>query len=114
MPVYEHLCDACQHEWEDEYSIKIDPPSTCPECKVTGQVKRLISLCAPGRVELGRHEMKEKIKEDVRKLKSDANKNENLLANLVGEDKYQNNKVLEKKVAEVRPKIKTSRKKSVR
>ena len=33
MPRYEHTCRACDLEWAEMYSIKDDPPDTCPECK---------------------------------------------------------------------------------
>lgn len=29
---YEHHCNGCGIDWAEEYSIKEDPPSTCPEC----------------------------------------------------------------------------------
>lgn len=113
MPIYTHQCFNldCEFEWEDIFSLSDPVPEVCPECG-EGKVQRVMSLCAPGKVELGRHEMKAKIKEDARQLCRDASKSENLLANLVGEDKFQANKVLEKKVSANRPKIKSSRKKS--
>jgi hypothetical protein len=93
MPTYEHLCQSCNYEWEDEYSIKADPPTTCPQCKSEGQVKRLISGgSGKGRVELTGHEYKEKVMSDAKALKREAYRNENVMANLVGESKYHRNK----------------------
>lgn len=88
MPDYEHECTACQHQWEDTYSIKVDPPKICPKC---GQetAKRLISLNGRGVVELNGEELKAKCKEEVRALKNDAAKSEKVYSNLLGEDKYQ-------------------------
>ena len=88
--VYEHLCEACNHEWEDIYKLKDPVPDTCPSCNTKGQVKRLISWSA-GRVELSGHEYQQHIKEEAQKLKREASQNENVMANLVGEDKYNKN-----------------------
>lgn len=111
MPTYEHLCNNCQHEWEDVYSMKQDPPTQCPSCKVEGKVQRLISGgSGRGIVELTGHELKDKMKAEGQELKKAAMKDERILANLVGEAKYQTNTVnLERAMAE-RPKIRTKRK----
>ena len=42
MPVYEYSCVVCSNEWDVEQSIKDDPITTCPRCKVAS-AKRLIS-----------------------------------------------------------------------
>jgi len=89
MPTYEHRCDTCKHEWEDEYSIKADPPKICPECKAE-TVVRLISLGGKGVVELGGNELVEKLKSDAKALQREAKKDEKVYANLLGEDRYQN------------------------
>ncbi len=87
MAIYDHVCEACNHEWEDEYSIKEDPPKECPKCgKET--VKRLISLCGKGVVELYGQDLVDKCKADAKQMKKDSYKNENLRASLIGEDKY--------------------------
>lgn len=101
MPTYCHICNECQHEWEDFYGINTDPPTVCPECKTEGKVERLISGGAGrGIIRLYGKELEAKIKSDANKLKRDAGKNEKLLANLVGEDKYQGNEVLRQKLKE--------------
>jgi len=90
MPTYDHQCqnEECKHEWEDSYSIKVDPPKVCPKC---GQetAKRLISCVSKGVVELYGQDYVDKIKSDAQQLKRDAAKSENLYANLLGPDKYQ-------------------------
>lgn len=88
MPTYEHRCDTCKHEWEDSYSIKADPPKTCPECKAE-TVTRLISGTAKGVVELYGQDLIDKVKADAKKVKAEAAKDEKVYANLLGEDKYQ-------------------------
>jgi putative FmdB family regulatory protein len=88
MPTYEHKCNTCQHEWEDSYSIKVDPPKECPSCKAE-TVVRLISLGAKGVVELQGQELIDKLKGDAQKLKGEAASNEKVYANLLGEQKYQ-------------------------
>ena len=42
MPIYEYLCEKCQHEFEREQRIKDAPVKTCPKCR-SRRVKRLIS-----------------------------------------------------------------------
>ena len=43
MPIYEYLCEKCEHEFEREQRITADPIKTCPKCK-SRRVKKLISL----------------------------------------------------------------------
>lgn len=90
MPTYEHACsnESCKHEWEDNYSIKAEPPKTCPKCGLE-TAKRLISLGGKGVVELYGQDLVDKLKSDAQQLKKDANKSENVYANLLGPDKYQ-------------------------
>jgi putative FmdB family regulatory protein len=88
MPTYEHRCDTCEHEWEAEYSIKADPPKNCPKCEAE-TVTRLISGTAKGVVELYGQELVDKIKDDAKKEKARAAKDEKVYANLLGEDRYQ-------------------------
>jgi putative FmdB family regulatory protein len=89
MPCYEHSCknSDCNHEWEDEYSIKDDPPEYCPKC---GQktAQRLISLGGKGIVELTGRDLVDKIKADAQTLKRDAAKDAKIYSNLMGENKY--------------------------
>ncbi len=87
MPTYEHMCQSCSHEWEDEYSIKVDPPKFCPKCSAES-VKRLISLGGKGVVELNGHELVEKLKGDAQQIKRDASKSDKMYANLLGESRY--------------------------
>jgi len=96
MPTYEHLCKACNKEFEDSYSIKADPPNICPLCNTKGKVTRLISSCA-GRVELGHQEFKAKVKEDRANLRREIRKNENLRANIIGETAYHQMKLRDEK-----------------
>lgn len=88
MPTYEHICNACQHEWEDEYSIKVDPPKNCPSCNAEA-VQRLVSGGnGRGVVELGGNELVEKVKADAQALKKDAAASEKVYANMLGEQRY--------------------------
>jgi len=92
MPTYEHKCinETCKYEWEDEYSIKQPPPTTCPKCNQE-TAKRLISGgSGKGTVELYGDDLVNKVKEDTKKLKAEASRSEKVYANLLGEDKYQN------------------------
>jgi len=89
MPTYEHQCTnvECLNEWEADYSIKVDPPTTCPKCNQE-TAKRVIALSGKGVVELSGHELVAKTKEDIVKLKQEMKSNTNLYANMLGEDKY--------------------------
>jgi putative FmdB family regulatory protein len=104
MPTYEHICmnEECQYEWEDEYSIKDDPPQLCPKCG-KNTAKRLISGgSGKGKVELYGRELSEKLKDDTQKLKKELATNETLRANFYGETKYNSNiSHNEKKVREL-------------
>lgn len=114
MPTYEHICRNCQHEWEDIYSIRQDPPTVCPACNTEGQVQRLVSGGAgKGIVEVTGHELKAKLKAEGQELKKSAMKSETVLANLIGESKYQSNTVQMEKAMANRPKFQY-RKKSER
>lgn len=113
MPTYEHACGNCNKEFEDIYGMMAPVPTLCPLCGHDGKVVRLVSGgSGKGIVTLSGNEFKAKLKEDGRKLKQAALKDEKVLSNLIGETKYQDNTVkLEKQIANLdRPKIK--RKKS--
>jgi putative FmdB family regulatory protein len=109
MAIYDHLCSSCNQEFELEYSVKEDPPTKCPLCGHDGMVKRLISYAAPGKVEIYGHELKAKIKEDAKKMVADAGRNENMMANIIGESKYQSKISQYDRDSRGRPKIKTRR-----
>lgn len=89
MPSYEHICENvdCKHEWEDFYSIVAAPPKNCPKCNQE-TAKRLISGgSGKGVMVLSDEEFKASLKGDVEKIKQRAVKNENYMANLIGEDR---------------------------
>lgn len=88
MPTYEHRCNTCKHEWEDDYSIKVDPPKICPACQAENVV-RLISLGGKGVVELSGQELVAKLKSDAKTIQKTAAKDEKVYANLLGESRYQ-------------------------
>jgi putative FmdB family regulatory protein len=83
MPTYEHLCQECNHEWEDIYSIRDAVPEECPKCSCKGKVIRLISRPTV-RVELTGRELVQKLKAEGKALAKEAQKNETLAANLYG------------------------------
>jgi putative FmdB family regulatory protein len=41
MPTYDYICDSCSHEFEAYESIKAEPLTECPECKLP-QLRRKI------------------------------------------------------------------------
>lgn len=84
MPTYDHLCNACNHEWEESYSIKADVPTICPNCKTEGQVKRLISASGGVTVKLEGKELVNQLRKEGKDLARRARKDENLAANLYG------------------------------
>lgn len=84
MPTYDHICESCNQEFEDTYSITAPIPSVCPKCGVEGKVKRLISGSGSGKVELQGRELVEKLWKEGKDLARRARKDENLAANLYG------------------------------
>jgi putative FmdB family regulatory protein len=91
MPIYEFLCneDECKHEWEVHQSMSAPNPEECPKCHSKEKIKKLISLGSKGIVELYGNELVAKVKEDAKKLKQDAAKDEKLYSNLLGETRYE-------------------------
>ena len=86
MPVYEHLCENCGYFWEDLFKLN-DPIPPCEQCKSTN-VKRVMSLCAGRMDEPLNKETIAKLRADGKRLAKKAEKDENLRANIIGEDKY--------------------------
>jgi putative FmdB family regulatory protein len=88
VPCYEHQCEECGHVWEDLFSSHKSPvPEECPECKIKGKVKRLLSSTL-GTVELTPRERTIKAYKEGKAIAKQAKKDENVLANIVGEEKY--------------------------
>lgn len=100
MPYYDHICQACNQEFEEFYSITKDPPTICSLCGVEGQVKRLISDAVHGSVKLEGQDLKKHIVSEREKLKKEISNNENTRANIVGEKKYQEQVVASEKLKE--------------
>lgn len=90
MPTYEYECPI-HGIFEEMHSITIKLEH-CNKCKEEGkeqEIKRLISLNGKGVVELTGQDLVDKVKSDAKVLKQDMHKNENLYANLLGNDKYE-------------------------
>jgi len=87
MPSYDHRCTKCNEEWEESYKITDPVPTKCPKCGTDGSVKRLISICS-GKVELYGHELTQKLRADGKKLAKEARKDETLMANIIGEARF--------------------------
>ena len=43
MPIYEYVCDSCEHQFELLQRVGAPPPEACPECGAR-QVRKLISM----------------------------------------------------------------------
>lgn len=89
MPTYNHLCKSCNQEFELQYSIKENPPNTCPLCNNEGHIMRLISGATPGKVELQGNDLVQHIKTDAKRIEREASTSEKKYANLIGEARYQ-------------------------
>ncbi|HWZ22489.1 MAG TPA: zinc ribbon domain-containing protein [Cytophagaceae bacterium] len=89
MPTYEHIClnESCKNEWEDFYSIMADPPKVCPKCNQETAKRMVSGGSGKGVVELTGQELTDKMKQDVKDIKSRAGRDEKYLANLIGEDR---------------------------
>ncbi len=101
MPTFEFECEECEYQWEDIVFSHEPLPTICEHCKTEGKVKKIMSIPATGIVELTGHDLKTKIKSDAKKLTQGAAKNENTLANLVGENRYQGNLSMQKKIKDM-------------
>lgn len=92
MPTYEHACSnpECNHEWEDFYSIKAEPPKVCPKCNQETAQRIISGGSGRGIVELTGNDLADKIKSDAKQIQKGAAKDERKYANLLGEGRYQN------------------------
>lgn len=90
MPWYPMICHKCNVEFEDLFSAQAPVPTLCPnpECGADGYIQRLIPDVVYGRVPLTGQELKQQVKKDTAKLRSKVAKDENVKANMVGEEKY--------------------------
>jgi putative FmdB family regulatory protein len=84
MPTYCHICNACNTEFEDTYSIHAPVPNICPNCKVEGQVKRLISCNVSANIELSGRDLVNKLWKEGKDLARKARTDEKLARNLYG------------------------------
>ena len=64
MPFYEYMCMSCKDKFEELQGMSEEPLKICKKC--SGKLKRLISKAGIQVVKDAR-ELKEKIKEEVRK-----------------------------------------------
>lgn len=89
MPSYEHICNnqECNNEWEDFYSINADPPKVCPKCNQETAQRVISGGSGKGIMFQTDAEFAEGLKGEVAKIKQKASKNENYMANLIGEDR---------------------------
>lgn len=92
MATYLYQCQTCNHEWEEIRSIHEANPEECPECKAKS-VKRLINMGFSTKVELSDREFRDKAVADAVEFKRNFHKDENVMANYVGEEKYHNSKL---------------------
>lgn len=42
MPIYEYVCDSCNHSFEIEQSMRDNPLTECPQCN--GRIRRVFGL----------------------------------------------------------------------
>ena len=98
MPLYDYGCknEDCKFVFESLHKIADTGPSECPACGCK-DVKKFISV-VHGKVELTGNELKAQIKADALKLTQDSRKSTNTLANLVGENKFHENQLLQDKI----------------
>ena len=111
---YSHLCynKECNNRFDLDYSMHDDPPTTCPKCNQE-TVKRLITFRGAAVVELYGDDFKAQVRKEANDLIKRSHTDEKLLANLVGEEKYQGNVKTEEYIKtynKERPRIRSSRK----
>lgn len=92
MPTYLYICEDenCLKEFEEYHSMST-VLEECPLCHTKGKLKKLINTESKGVVQLTGNDLSQKIKADAKELKRKVYTNENTLANVVGETKYNNN-----------------------
>lgn len=92
MPTYLYKCTT-HNEFEEEHSIKIKL-EFCPKCAQEGKndvkIERLINCVSKGVVELYGQDLVNKLKQDVKQLKTDMHKSDKIYSNLLGDTKYEN------------------------
>jgi|SRR6266581_2288832 len=98
MPIYGHICLACNEEFEDIYSSKAPVPTLCPNCGIDGQVKRQIPEVVHGRVPLSGQELKQQITKERNNMHAKVAKDENLRANIIGETAYEKHLTAQEKL----------------
>ena len=111
MPTFEFECKECECVFEELVLSGEVCPTDCPNCEAQDALKKIISLPAMGKVTLTGQEWKDKMATDSAKDQVRAMKDENFLANLVGEIKYETKTKAVEKDAQNRPKIKRNNKK---
>lgn len=98
MPFYDHKCFQCEGIFEEFYSAKNDPPTTCSLCGVDGYVQRQIPDVVHGRVPLTGQELKKSITAARNNMHSKVAKNEDLRANIIGETAYEKHLTAQEKI----------------
>lgn len=90
MPFYDYKCKSCNKVWESFHGTSVTSrDKACKFCK-SDDIKILIHP-VKGKRELTGYDLKESISAGAAKMVKEAENNENILANLVGEDKYNDN-----------------------
>ena len=112
MPIFEYECGNCEYVWEDTILSGEPEPEFCPQCEEK-EVRKLMSLPAAGKVKLYGQDFKNQMATEAKKLEQQMYRDENLLANFVGEKKYEQKTKEYEKDRQNRPKIKTNKKSSV-
>jgi len=90
MPTYLYECPV-HGKFEEIHSITYKL-TECPKCETEGkktEIKRLINFASGILVEPNAQELKGKLDKEVADFKKELAKNENLRANIIGEDSYQ-------------------------
>lgn len=90
MPTYPYECQECGHEFEEFHEITAEPLKTCPKCNKDSLKRMIYGGSGKGIVQLYGQDLKDKIYSDAKKIRAEAHKNENVMANLVGENKFHN------------------------
>ena len=90
MPCFDLECTECNHFIEDFYLTTTEkPPTECPECHQQ-TLKKLFPNNVIVRVAFGAQEMQQHLKEEKQKIRKELKTNENLRANLAGNENYHN------------------------
>lgn len=98
MPIADIKCEECGNIFEEYYSGAHPLPTNCKFCN-SENIHKLFPTKVHCRVELGKQEKYDKMISDRKEAAKEVSKDENLKANIAGEQNYQQQSQWESKLS---------------